>query len=346
MSTPYSGGQDPQGGAEGYQPHEPGGYGTPAAGSASYTGYNGYGGDGGYGDYNAYDVNYAAAGHGATQYHGTSLVDGTYGDGYEPHRVNDPQANGWYHAKGTGKIDVMQAWAFGFKQTFANWKVWVPVGLIFALLPAALGLFVTPLAGFVQFAFLFAYPVVYSLALLQTLNRNWKFDGVNSPTYGTTLGMIILVGLIYGFAILIPIFGSLPFFAVNLADTLQGLDPAQIESDPTVLMPLAGAILGILGIALVVSFLLAPLFVFQVWYAADNADTFGGSFSQGFRAGARNYGQLLLFYLLYGVMMFVSLFTLGIATVILMPAYTLALAFAYRQASGGPVPVEPQAVGA
>lgn len=343
MSTPYTGGNNPQDNHP--ENFGQGSYGTPNAGEGNYYGYNGYGSEGGtYGGgfnagYNPYDVNASAAGWGATRLHGTTIVDGTYGDGVQPHPVNDPQVNGWYHVKGTGKMSAIQAWGYGFKQTFANWKVWVPVGALLVLLPALLSLI--PFVGnLVPLATLFFYPFIYSFALLQTLSRQWKFDGVKSPTYGQTLGMSVVVGLVNVAITLLVFVIAAMLFGGDFLEAMRSLDPVAIEDDPMALAPIIGSVLSMIGITMLVMFFITPLFVFQAWYAADNAGTFGSAFSEGFRANTRNYGQLLLYYLIYVLLTVVIVITLGLAAIVVVPAGILALAYAYRQVSGGPVPTE------
>ena len=338
MSTPYSGGNDPRDNHP--ENFGEGTYGTPDTNSTGYNDYYGYNGYGSSTGYNPYDVNAGIAGEDATKFHGTTLVDGTYGDGTQPHPVNDPAANGFTHLKGTGKMDAVAAWAFGFKQTFANWKTWIVIGLVAILVPTLLAAFVPFIGGFFQIALLFVYPVLYSFALLQTLSRRWKFDGVKAPAYGATLGMMVLVGVINVVIVVIALAISAIFFGDSLRNALEVLDPAQIENDPMAILPLLGSMLGMFAIASVVMFFLTPLFVFQSWYAADKAASFGTAFSEGFSAGKRNYGQLLLFYLISVLLSIAILFTLGLAVIVITPASMLAMAYAYRQVSGGPVPTD------
>ncbi|QPK83226.1 hypothetical protein G7Y29_10470 [Corynebacterium qintianiae] len=375
MSTAYPGGPDPRDNNHpenfGEGTYGQGTYGTPdAANQTPNYGYNGYGsdqpgGNSGYSGYDAFDVNAAAAGHGATQFHGTTLVDGTYGDGVQPHPVNNPDANGWHHVKGTGKMNPLEAWGFGFKQTFANWQTWIVIGLIAALVPALVSLVLPLLGSFLQIVLLFLYPFAYSFALLQTLSRRWKFDGMKAPAYGPTLGMMVLLGAVAFVILLVLVLISALFFAGSIAKVVDTLDPVQIENDPEALLPILGPVLGMLGLTFLAMLLIAPLFMFQTWYAADNATTFGNAFSEGFKAGTRNYGRILVFSLISGALLvgaglvtaLVAVatsmapdlqtalipFAFSVVTTIITPASILAMAYAYRQVSGGPVPTEPQA---
>lgn len=335
MSTPYSGGTDPR-----YNHPENFGestYGTADNNSTDHYGYNAYGSSTGY---NPYDVNAGIAGGDATKFHGTTLVDGTYGDGTQPHPVNDPAANGFTHLKGTGKMDAVAAWGFGFQQTFANWRTWIVIGLVAILLPTLLAAFVPFIGGFFQIALLFIYPLLYSFALLQTLSRRWKFDGLKAPAYGPTLGMMVLVGVITLLVVVVALAISTIFFGDSLRNALELLDPAQIENDPMAIMPLLRALLGMFVVVSAVAFFLMPLLVFQSWYAADRAGSFGTAFNEGFRAGKRNYGQLLLFSLISMLLSIAIVLTLGLAVIVITPASILAMAYAYRQVSGGPVPTD------
>ncbi|EEI17360.1 hypothetical protein M3A76_09395 [Corynebacterium sanguinis] len=359
MSTPYNGGpssQDPfnnnefgTGSSANNSPDSAAGaqggssvYGTPdnVAGSHNY-GYNGYGSEQAAG-YDPYDVNAASVNQGAAQLNGTTLVDGTYGDGTQPHPINNPAVNGYTHIKGTGKMNALEAWGYGFRQTFANWQTWIVIALLLILLPTLASAFI-PFVGFLfGLAMLFLAPFLYSFALAQTLSKHWKFDGMKAPTYGSTLGMALLVGLISTLISLVFIVISAMIFGGSIMATLSAVDPAQLEGDPMAALPLIGAFFRIVALTAFLMLFVTPFLVFQVWYAADNACSFGDAFKEGFSAGARNYLQLLLATIIYMLLMIPVALTLGLGALIVVPAYYLALAYAYRQVSGGPVPTEAQ----
>lgn len=335
MSTPYSGGNDPRNNHP--ENFGEGTYGTTDNNSTDHYGYNAYGSSTGY---DPYDVNAGIAGGDATKFHGTALVDGTYGDGVAPHPINDPAANGFYHVKGTGKMDAVAAWGFGFKQTFSNWKTWIVVGLVAVFVPGLLGGLLPFIGGLISFAMVFLYPFLYSFALLQTLSRRWKFNGMKAPTYGPTLGMMLLISVITLGISFVVFMVSLIFFGGTLVNAMDALDPAQIENDPMAILPFFGALIGMIAVVSLVLFFFMPLFVFQPWFAADNAASFGAAFSAGFKAGTRNYGQLLLYYLISLLLIIPVVLTLGLGIIVVVPASYLALAYAYRQVSGGPVPTD------
>ena len=333
-------------GGYGQEPYAQQPYGEQPYGQQPY----GYGGDG-YASPGYYGADgYAAAqqgaypGEGALAYHGTRLVDGTYGDGMQPHPVNDPATNGWYHHKGTGKMNAMQAWGFGFRATFANPKVWITYGLVMVFGLGLLSLLVPLLGNLASFALLFLYPVLYSFALMSTLKKRWNFTGFSAPRYGVTLGTLIATGAIAVLIGIVVFFLSMMLFGDSLAATLDGLDLPDTENlsdeDMDAMLAVLGPVAKIIGLTSLVMFFVGPLFVFPAWYAADNAADFSGSIGEGFSAGARNYGQLLLFSLISLVVSVVGLLIFGLGLIVVAPASLLATAFAYRQVSGGPVPTE------
>lgn len=332
MSTPYTGGAGfPD--DENLGRNETGSYGTENYGTGSYestypTGEN-YSAD-------AYDVN---ASHGALRYHGTTIVDGKYGDGVEPHPLSDPATNGWHHLRGTGKLNPVEAWGFGLKATFANWQVWIGFGLFAVVVLGGLSVAVPFLGNLLSIALVFLYPVLYSFALMSTLAKRWSFDGLKAPRYGLTLGVMVVVGLI-AIAVGLVVLGiSFALFGGTLMDAAETIDPATMdEGDLEDMKPLMLAILKVFSLSTLIMLLFSPFFVFAPWYAADSAEGFGGSLKQGFSAGARNYLQLILFQVLSFLITIVGALLLGIGLVVVVPASILATAYAYRQVSGGPVP--------
>ncbi|WJY69084.1 hypothetical protein [Corynebacterium auris] len=286
----------------------------------------------------AFDVN---AAHGALHLHGTRLVDGAYGDGQQLHPVNDPQANGWVHRRGTGKMNPFAAWGFGFKATFANWKLWITVGALFFLGIFVLSIFAPLLANLLSVAMLFLYPALFSLALLNTLVKDWKFDGLRSPNYGPALGMVfVLLVVSVLFSFLFTFLGSL-IFGGEFVDRLAAIDPADIEAaNVDALLGVLGAMGKILAVVGLGMFLISPFFLFPMLYAADNAADFGTCIKEGVAAGGRNYGWGLLFVLIALVLAVVGSLLLGLGLIVVLPATFLAQTYAYRQVSGGPVPAD------
>ena len=138
MSTPYNGG-----GYEPYPEHPEGSHpenGTGGTGDRAGD-YPAYSSPNTESTYDAFEVNSAAsmAGASALRFHGQQLTDNAPGDGVSPHPINDPASNGWFHVKGTGKLEVMEALSWGGKALFANAKLWIPLGVAYTVL-AVLGL--------------------------------------------------------------------------------------------------------------------------------------------------------------------------------------------------------------
>ncbi|WP_167457441.1 hypothetical protein [Corynebacterium gottingense] len=77
-----------------------------------------------------------------------------------------------------------------------------------------------------------------------------------------------------------------------------------------------------------------------VWYASENNGSFGQAFSKGFADGKRIYLPLLGLAVLAGLLYFVGYVLAFLGLIIAIPVVLLAQAHAYRQISGGPVPVE------
>lgn len=325
MSTPTNGGYEP------YPEH-------PRGSHPENDGY--YESQDAYPGYDAFEVNTAAqmAGNTALRFHGEQLTDNVPGDGTSPHPINDPANNGWSHVKGTGKLDILGAIAWGFKAAFGNAKLWLPLGAAYLLLTFA-GQFV-PLAGpLIQIIGLLLFvPWLIGAALQQTLVRDLGYGDVKSPTFGKTLGMMALVMLIF-FVIFFVLFGMSAAGAMTQID-VNALpdDPQVLMDDPELFFELFGPVFVAMGIATLVALLVSPFFMLQMWYAADNNGTFGQAFGAGFKEGARNYLRLLGLAVLVGLINLVATIPFGAGLVITIPVTLLTLAYAYRQVSAGPVP--------
>lgn len=345
-NTGGTGGSSPYGGFEPY-PDNPAGSHPENAGASAWPGYeqNSYEqasyGQNGYDQhsFDQFDVNAAAGAAGATalRYHGQQLVDGTYGDGATPHPINDPANNGFTHTKGTGKLSVMDALSWGFKTTFGNWQTWLLFGLLAAVFMAASTFEPTGLLGL---ASIFIYPLVWSAGLQQTLSRRFSLGQVKAPAYGKTLGVSVVIGLIMmAVMIVISLIVGIGIFSSLDPSTLP-TDPSMIEEDPMAFGPLFGRIAGLVGVLMLVSLLVAPFFAMQTFYAADNAGSFGEVMKAGFAAGKRNYLPLLGLSILSGLLIGLGSLLAFVGLVVTAPAVVLAMAHAYRQISGGPVPTE------
>lgn len=336
-------GQDPQGGGD----------------DLGYNGYNNYNEYGGApNEYSQFEVNSAEAysGADAQRFHGTQLVDGYYGDGATPHPINDPASNGWSHTKGTGKLKAGQAVRWGFSAFQANSRIWLMVGLALAVIGLVGDLPVLGAIGpLVGLAGLFLEPLFTSAGLQQTLTKNFK--GIKTPAYGKTLGMLLLVSVLFGIlAGILFVLGfvvALPFIDL---DSAVFEDPMAMQ-DPAVVAETVGQFAPGFTIAGLLVLLVIPFAIYPVFYAADNAGTFGSALGQGIKAGARTYGQTLLLVVILGLLTLItalpSLLTVVVGlnawfsillafllTTVIAPLRYVITAHAYRQVSGGPVPHE------
>lgn len=341
MSTPYNGG-----GFEPYPEHPEGSH--PENGAGSYNAGNSPTNPGNYGaqnqpgqGYAAFEVNSAAsmAGSSALRFHGQQLTDNVPGDGTSPHPINDPASNGWYHVKGTGKLQVMEALSWAVKAMMANAKFWIPVGIAFTVLIVLTQFFPGPVSLMTTIAVFLLVPWLLGVALQQTLVKHVTYNDAKAPAYGKTIGMTALLGFVGGVAMFI-LMMVLAVGALSTLDPSTVPDPNAPDADLAEMWEFIRPILGALTVSFVVAVLVGPFFLFQSWYAADNNGSFGDAFSAGLKAGASNYlpilglGALLVLLNIVGGI----LFFLGF--IVSLPVTFLAVAHAYRQVSCGPVPKE------
>ena len=340
MSTPYNGG-----GYEPYPEHPEGSHpenGTGGTGdqAGGYPAYSAESSPNTENTYDAFEVNTAAsmAGASALRFHGQQLTDNVPGDGASPHPINDPASNGWFHVKGTGKLEVMEALSWGGKALFANAKLWIPLGVAYTLL-AVLGQFLPGVgAAISSIGMLLLAPWMVGVALQQTLVKQFTYNEAKAPAYGKTLGVTALLGVL---AFIV----SMILLMVLAFGALTTIDPTTLPDNPENLTPeemwnLLRPILGALAVMGVIALLVMPFFMFQAWYAADNNGSFGNAISAGFKAGASNYLKILGFVVLAGLINIVGAALFFVGLIVTMPGTMLAAAHAYRQISGGPVPKE------
>lgn len=331
MSTPYNGG-----GYEPYPEHPEGSH--PENGN-----YPTYGNPNTQNTENAYDafeVNSAAsmAGASALRFHGQQLTDNAPGDGVSPHPINDPASNGWFHVKGNGKLEIMEALSWGGKALFANAKLWIPLGVACTVL-AVLGQFL-PGAGAAigSIGMLLLAPWMVGVALQHTLVKQFTYNEAKAPAYGKTLGVTALLGVL-AFIVSMILLMVLAFGALTTIDPSTLLDNLE-NLTPEEMWNIVRPILGALAVTGVIGLLVLPFFTFQAWYAADNNGSFGNAISAGFKAGASNYLKILGFVVLAGLINIVGAALFFVGLIVTMPGTMLAAAHAYRQISGGPVPKE------
>ena len=329
MSTPYNDGD--------FQPYPEHPEGSHPENGAGYSAYNSPNSPS---SYDAFEVNTAAsmAGASALRFHGQQLTDNAPGDGTSPHPINDPASNGWFHVKGNGKLEIIEALTWGVKAVFANAKLWIPLGVVYTVL-TLLGQFLPGVGSMISMIGMLAFvPWMVGVVLQQTLVKQLTYNDAKAPAYGKTLGVAALLGVVAGIV-------STILLMVLAFGALTSIDPATLPDNPDNVAPeemwnLARPILGALAVTGVIGLLVMPFFTFQAWYAADNNGSFGNAISGGFKAGASNYLKILGFVVLAGLINLVGAALFFVGLVVTVPGTMLAAAHAYRQISGGPVPKE------
>ena len=329
MSTPYNGGD--------FQPYPEHPEGSHPENGAGYSAYNSPNSPS---SYDAFEVSTAAsmAGASALRFHGQQLTDNAPGDGTSPHPINDPASNGWFHVKGNGKLEIIEALTWGVKAVFANAKLWIPLGVVYTVL-TLLGQFLPGVGSMISMIGMLAFvPWMVGVVLQQTLVKQLTYSDAKAPAYGKTLGVAALLGVVAGIV-------STILLMVLAFGALTSIDPATLPDNPDNVAPeemwnLVRPILGALAVTGVIGLLVMPFFTFQAWYAADNNGSFGNAISGGFRAGASNYLKILGFVVLAGLINLVGAALFFVGLVVTVPGTMLAAAHAYRQISGGPVPKE------
>ncbi|MCG7273113.1 hypothetical protein MHJ82_02005 [Corynebacterium afermentans] len=329
MSTPYNDGD--------FQPYPEHPEGSHPENGAGYSAYNSPNSPS---SYDAFEVNTAAsmAGASALRFHGQQLTDNAPGDGTSPHPINDPASNGWFHVKGNGKLEIIEALTWGVKAVFANAKLWIPLGVVYTVL-TLLGQFLPGVGSMISMIGMLAFvPWMVGVVLQQTLVKQLTYSDAKAPAYGKTLGVAALLGVVAGIV-------STILLMVLAFGALTSIDPATLPDNPDNVSPeemwnLVRPILGALAVTGVIGLLVMPFFTFQAWYAADNNGSFGNAISGGFRAGASNYLKILGFVVLAGLINLVGAALFFVGLVVTVPGTMLAAAHAYRQISGGPVPKE------
>lgn len=324
-------------------------------------------------DFGAFDVNSAAqaSGESALRYHGAQLAVPTspaaamlanddgfvgitpaqYGDGVTPHPISNPAVNGVAHGLGTGKLSVGAALKYGFKTTYSNPGTWLVLAFVYALLNNIGAVFQSDtVSALGMLALFFVTPLFLAAALQQTLvgPKQFVLKDIKSAAYGKTLGMSVVVGIITTliFALLMVI-GFVAGFAGADPEALLTASSGDLSAiDPSAFVTLFVGI----GIAVLIMLIISPFFIFQSFYAADNNGTFGDAFKAGFTTAKRNYGGLLGLMIVCGILMatvsgsgaasgVAAFVSLVLGTLLAAPAL-LAMVYAYRQVSGGPVPHE------
>lgn len=252
--------------------------------------------------------------------------------------------------QGTGKVQPMEAVSWAFGAVFRNWPVWI-LGFVVLGIATVAGSILIELAfgGFdagaaaqmsigyqgaqllLGLALVALTIFIYHGALRQVDKaRIGLGDFTDNVNFGPAFGLSILLQVV-----------STVFLAVLAVPLLFVDNPigeTQMSSTDESLAFLGGLLLA-LGLVVLVTVLIAPLTMFMVWFVIDRRAGLRGGIVEGFRAGLRNYGRLLAFTVVAGLVMGVAVIvTFGLALIVLTPAMMLAQAMMFRQAAAGPLP--------
>ncbi|MCK7674947.1 hypothetical protein [Corynebacterium pygosceleis] len=243
-----------------------------------------------------------------------------------------PVAGGNRLVQGDGKTRAMESISYGFRAVFASPLAWIvsalgvgilsmlAFGVTFAAMfsrMSADGAFdpetgatpdpndyqMSPLLMIFFLVIMVVAQVMFANAALKAADgRKITFgDFYGGPNFGKAIVFVVIVNLIVS---------ALPYL-------------------------LPGALQVILNAAMV---FLGPLYMLMYLYVLDQGASFGDAVKRGFKAGTRNYLSLLGFSIVWGIIIIISAIPLGLGMIITMPAYMAALAYVYRQASGGVYP--------
>ncbi|MDY6049246.1 MAG: hypothetical protein SPI77_01535 [Corynebacterium sp.] len=265
-----------------------------------------------------------------------------------------------------GKLRPLEAIAFGFKrpaQNFFPWFAYVIIMLVVSIVLSTSGTLTPTTAADPTSSVSVGFSVVNGLVNL-ILSIVGIVAGIrcvdrrrvplkqffSTISWLPMVGMVILQGLVTGtiIAIVAAVSPGIRQFATAAMDnsdlflgTADPTDPAVADEMVAEMANLPwGALIGSVALILVVSLVLSPLVSYWSYFLADGRGSFGQAISEGFRAGARNIGQIIILDILVGLAVTVGiLITFGIGMIYLIPVAYLAQAHAYRQIAGGPVPV-------
>lgn len=273
--------------------------------------------------------------------------------GYDGYGYTEQPAYGrpaYGQPQGTGKVQPTEAVSWAFGTVFRNWLLWI-VGAL------ALGVVVMGVSAFVDMAFGglgggagvqngFGYQVAQiAMALLTSALMVFVSHGALRQVDRQKIGPgdfthDVNFGPAFALTVVLQVLSSVVFAVIAVPLFMAGnpIGEAQMASTDEALAAL-GTVLAALAVVLVVAVLIAPLTTFMVWFVLDRRATFSGGIVEGFRAGLRNYGRLLAFNLVAGVVVGVAaILTLGVALIVFGPVLLLAQAMMYRQAAAGPLP--------
>lgn len=280
---------------------------------------------------------------------GAGYGAGYAGYGYEQSAYGQPGGGqpGFGQPQGTGKVQPMEAVSWAFGAVFRNWLLWIVGAVAFFVVIMGVSFAIEAVSGtqpglgyqIAQFALTLliaaAGVLIYHGALRQVdkpkISLGDFTDNVNfGPAFGLTILLQVVVSIVFGII-------AVPFFLAG-----NPIGEAQMASTDEA-MAFLGTLFAALAVIMVLAVLLAPLTQFMVWYVIDRRATFGGAIVEGFRAGVRNYGRLLAFNLVAGIVVgLAAVITFGLALMVLGPVLVLAQAMLFRQAAAGPLPAPVQ----
>lgn len=230
-------------------------------------------------------------------------------------------------------VDMMDTIGYGFKKTFSNWKLWIISSLLLILVFGVLGGISSVIStnindgtmstglNVIDFIPLlisfFISPIIIGLALHEIDYPETKISDFNKNI--NYVNCLIVTFILY-----VIVFAIIGIFSVISSATFLSPDSG------ISFMTIIGVMIGIMLVSLFAS----PFFMFITWFAADKKenDSIKESFIQGFNTGKKHYTTILLWYLTISILsFFATIFTLGFAVIIIMPASCISQAYLYRQ---------------
>ena len=246
----------------------------------------------------------------------------------------------------TGPVSAMEAIKWGFKAALGNAVVWLVGAVVYFLVmfvpqfavgfavsdnEEAMGVASQGMSWLTGILSLFVWIVVYRLAYreIDKPSPSWGdlFQGVR---WVPPLVVNIVLGVL-GTIVFAAVVVGLVVVGVGGGSSINWENPTDAEMGK--IMGIIGAIFGILVLVLLAWLFIQPFFTLMPWLAADTS-SIGESFSKGLSLGKENYGHILLFLVLQGLLYAASMLTLGLALIIIGPAMALATAHLCRQCQG------------
>lgn len=288
------------------------------------------------------------AGYGAPGY-GAPGYGAHYGAGGDP---NAPAAT----RETDGKIDVIEAFAWAFRATFHNAKLWllgtVAYLVVFVILSFVFAGFMMGMNGGLDAAAdvatatfggtdvavslvtgaisLAVMPFIYRMALreIDQVRVRWGEVG-KDVNYWPTIAVRLVASAVPGLLTMLVL--AAPFS--NAVRALDVPNPDMIDTAPLV------SLLGWLALVGLVNLLIMPFIMLVDLFPVDKRGNFTQAFAASFEMAKRNYVRLLGLYVGYFLLtLVIVLFTFGLGVIVAFPVGILAYAHAFRQGVGGSAP--------